>query len=101
MKIHKKNKRPCERLRQGLRGVLPAAPCAPAPTGLYCLPGEHGMAERIGDYLVRTGAMQKSQVDSVIAAQKAGDSRTFGEIAVALGFASRTAVDAYASSQRS
>ena len=58
------------------------------------------MAERIGDYLVRTGAMQQSQVDSVIAAQKAGDSRTFGEIAVALGFASRAAVDAYASSHR-
>jgi hypothetical protein len=56
------------------------------------------MAERIGDYLVRTGAMQQSQVDSVIAAQKAGDSRSFGEIAVALGFAARAAVDAYAAS---
>ena len=57
------------------------------------------MAERIGDYLVRTGAMQQSQVESVIAAQKAGDSRTFGELAVALGFASRAAVDAYAASR--
>ncbi len=94
MKIHKGNNRPRERLR------VAAAPCARTPTGLYCLPGEHGMAERIGDYLVRTGAMQQSQVDSVIAAQKAGDSRTFGEIAVALGFASRAAVDAYASSHR-
>jgi hypothetical protein len=61
--------------------------------------GDQGMAERIGDYLVRTGAMQQSQVDSVIAAQKAGDSRTFGEIAVALGFASRAAVDAFAASR--
>jgi hypothetical protein len=59
------------------------------------------MAERIGDFLVRTGVMQKSQVDSVIAAQKAGDSRAFGEIAVALGFATRAAVDAYAASHSS
>jgi len=57
------------------------------------------MAERIGDYLVRTGAMQKSQVESVIAAQKAGDSRTFGELAVALGLVSRAAVDTYAASR--
>jgi len=60
--------------------------------------GDHGMAERIGDYLVKTGAMQPSQVDSVLAAQKAGDSRTFGEIAVALGFATRAAVDAFVAS---
>ena len=52
------------------------------------------MAERIGDYLVGTGAMQQSQVDDVVAAQKAGDTRTFGEIAVSLGFVSRAAVDA-------
>ena len=45
--------------------------------------------------------MQKSQVDTVVAAQKAGDARTFGEIAVALGFVSRTAVDAYVSSRPS
>jgi hypothetical protein len=64
-------------------------------------PGVGSVAERIGDFLVRTGAMQKSQVDSVIAAQKAGDSRTFGEIAVALGFAARAAVDAYAASHPS
>ncbi len=57
------------------------------------------MAERIGDYLVRTGAMTQAQVESVIAAQKGGDSRTFGEIAVAMGLASRSAVDAYAQSK--
>ena len=58
------------------------------------------MAERIGDFLVRTGAMQPGQVEAVIAAQKAGDSRTFGEIAVAMGLATRAAVDAYASAKR-
>jgi hypothetical protein len=56
------------------------------------------MAERIGDFLVRTGALQQSQVDAVIAAQKAGDKRTFGEIAVGLGLVPQTAIDAFAAS---
>jgi len=50
------------------------------------------MAERIGDFLVRTKAMQQSQVDAVIRAQKDGDKRTFGEIAVALGFVTQAAL---------
>jgi hypothetical protein len=53
------------------------------------------MAERIGDFLVRTGALQPPQVEAVMAAQKAGDKRTFGDIAIALGFCSKAAVDAY------
>jgi hypothetical protein len=56
------------------------------------------MAERIGDFLVRTAGMQKGQVDAVIAAQKAGDARTFGDIAVSLGYVTKAAVDAYAAS---
>jgi hypothetical protein len=59
------------------------------------------MAERIGDFLVRTGAMQQAQVEMVIAAQKAGDSRTFGEIAIARGFATRAAVGGFAASRPS
>jgi hypothetical protein len=59
------------------------------------------MAERIGDFLVRTGAMQQSQVEAVIAAQKAGDSRTFGEIAVALGFTTKAAVEGFSASRPS
>ncbi|MGA2641216.1 MAG: hypothetical protein ABSG21_09975 [Spirochaetia bacterium] len=59
------------------------------------------MAERIGDFLVRTGAMKQSQVEAVIAAQKAGDSRTFGDIAVALGFTTRAVVDGFAASHPS
>ena len=102
MKIHKKNNPSPGRLRPAaLFGSGRERRDRPLPLGadrsiLLC--GEHGMAERIGDYLVKTGAMQQLQVDSVLAAQKAGDSRTFGEIAVALGFASRAAVDAYAAS---
>ena len=57
------------------------------------------MAERIGDFLVRTGAMQQPQVEAVIAAQKAGDARTFGEIAIALGYAKPDAVAAYEASK--
>ena len=45
--------------------------------------------------------MQKSQVDTALAAQKAGDARTFGEIAVSLGLVSRPAVDAYVSARPS
>lgn len=56
------------------------------------------MPERIGDFLVRTAGMQQSQVDAVIAAQKAGDKRTFGEVAVSLGFVTKAAVDAYTAS---
>lgn len=59
------------------------------------------MAERIGDYLVRTGVMQQAQVDAVITAQKSGDARTFGEIAISLGYATREAVDAFGASKTS
>jgi hypothetical protein len=59
------------------------------------------MAERIGDYLVRTGALQQSQVDTVIAAQKSGDKRTFGEIAVGLGLVKQAALDAFAAANPS
>jgi hypothetical protein len=42
------------------------------------------MAERIGDYLVRTGKMSQAQVEEVLRTQKAGDKRSFGEIAAGL-----------------
>ncbi len=47
------------------------------------------MAERIGDFLVRTGRLGPGDVDKVIAAQSAsGGTRLFGELAVELGFIS-------------
>jgi hypothetical protein len=58
------------------------------------------MAERIGDYMLRTGALKQAQVDAVINAQKTGDKRTFGEIAVSLGFVSAAAVEAFLASQK-
>ena len=57
------------------------------------------MAERIGDYLVRTGKLSQAQVEQVIRAQKAGDGRTFGEIAVGLGLVDKAAVDSFLASQ--
>jgi hypothetical protein len=57
------------------------------------------MAERIGDFLVRTKALQPSQADEVVRAQKGGDKRTFGEIAVSLGFVAQGAVDAFLAAQ--
>ncbi len=44
------------------------------------------MAERIGDYLVRTGAMSQEQAEDVIRRQRGGDKRPFGEIAMELKY---------------
>lgn len=53
------------------------------------------MAERVGDGLVRVGAMKAEQVQAVLAAQKAGDTRPFGEVALALGLVSPDALKKY------
>lgn len=53
------------------------------------------MAERMGDGLVRMGAMKAEQLEKVLAAQKAGDTRRFGEIAMALGFVTDAAIKAW------
>ena len=47
------------------------------------------MAERIGDFLIRIGAMTREQVDEVLRAQGEDDEdhlRMFGEIAVEKGY---------------
>ncbi len=53
------------------------------------------MPERIGDYMVRTGRMNPSQVDAVVRAKANGDTRHFGEVAVSLGFITTADVDAF------
>lgn len=40
------------------------------------------ISEKIGETLVRIGAMKPYQMDDVLRAQKAGDNRLFGEIAI-------------------
>ena len=44
------------------------------------------MAERIGDGLVRIGAMTEEQRDKVLQMQNDGDERMFGEVAIDLEF---------------
>ncbi len=58
------------------------------------------MAERIGDYMIRTGAMNQSQVDKVVQAKAAGDTRHFGEVAVALGFITAAQVQGFLAAQK-
>jgi hypothetical protein len=41
---------------------------------------------RIGHFLVMLGVMTAPQVEAVLAVQRTGDSRLFGEIAAAMGF---------------
>jgi len=61
-------------------------------------PGGCGMTERIGDFLVRIGAMTPTQVEEVISAQNRDSEdelRLFGEIAIAMGFIDESALRRY------
>lgn len=53
------------------------------------------MEERIGEALVRIGAMAPEQVDQVLKLQKDGDKRLFGEIAIEQSFINDKAIRAY------
>ncbi len=53
------------------------------------------MAERIGEGLVRIGAMTEEQREKVLKLQEEGDARLFGEIAVDLGFINDEAIMNY------
>ena len=44
------------------------------------------MSERIGEPLVRIGAMKPYQADDILRAQRSGDSRLFGEIAIEFSY---------------
>ncbi|MGA2641817.1 MAG: hypothetical protein ABSG21_13055 [Spirochaetia bacterium] len=53
------------------------------------------MPNRIGDFLVKIGAMTSEQVDHVLRLQERGDSRIFGEIALELGYLNDDAIKRY------
>jgi len=53
------------------------------------------MADRIGDNLVKIGAMTQEQVEDVLKRQKDGDSRLFGEIAIELEYIDDNVIAAY------
>ena len=58
------------------------------------------MSERMGDYMIRTGAMNQTQVDEVVCAKASGDKRHFGEIAISLGFITVANVEAFLAAQK-
>jgi len=54
--------------------------------------------ERIGAFLLRIGVMTPERIAEVLRAQEAGDKRSFGEIAIAKGYADVYSLKAYADS---
>jgi len=81
------------------------------PAGLVQLPfgrrerwydmSDHNSAkEKIGDFLVKIGAMKSWQVEDILIVQQSGDARIFGEIAIALGYIDDRALRQYVESQR-
>jgi hypothetical protein len=53
------------------------------------------MPNRIGEFLVKIGAMTPKQVDNVLRLQADGDSRIFGEIALELRYLNDDAIKRY------
>lgn len=51
--------------------------------------------DRIGDFLVKIGAMKAFQVQDVLTLQRGGDRRMFGEIAIELRYINDDAVRRY------
>ena len=47
---------------------------------------EENNCKRVGEFLVKIGAMKPWQVENILAAQGAGDGRVFGELAIAFGY---------------
>jgi len=57
------------------------------------------MEERIGEGLIRIGAITEEQVKDVLARQKDNESRLFGEIAIELGYVDDEAIMRYLDSK--
>ena len=53
------------------------------------------MRNRIGEFLVKVGAMTTEQVDHVLRLQREGDSRLFGDIALSLHYLNDDAIKRY------
>lgn len=54
---------------------------------------------RIGGFLASIGAMKDWQIEDVLLAQRKGDSRMFGEIAISLGYVNDAALKRYVDSR--
>jgi hypothetical protein len=58
------------------------------------------MLEKIGEFLQRIGVMTEQQVQEVLDAQKAGDNRMFGEIAIEFGYINDEVLKKYIEAKR-
>ena len=55
--------------------------------------------EKIGEFLVKIGAMKQWQVEDILKVQKSGDLRMFGEVAISLGYIDDAALMKYVESK--
>jgi hypothetical protein len=53
------------------------------------------MGNRIGEFLIRIGAMTKDQVEDILLKQRRGDTRVFGEIAIEMQYLNDDAIRRY------
>ncbi len=58
------------------------------------------MSEKIGEFLVRIGVMIEEQIKEVLQAQKTGDQRLFGEIAIDFGYINDEVLKKYVEAKR-
>lgn len=56
--------------------------------------------QRIGDFLVRIGAMTQDQVSEVLGRQAGEPDRLFGQIALEMGLISDSAIDSFLADRR-
>jgi hypothetical protein len=56
--------------------------------------------EKIGEFLVKIGAMKQWQVEDILVVQQSGDTRMFGELAIAFGYIDDKALMTYVESKQ-
>jgi len=59
---------------------------------------QHNGTERIGEFLVKIGAMKQWQIEDILVVQQSGDARMFGELAIAFGYIDDKALMRYVES---
>jgi hypothetical protein len=57
------------------------------------------VTEKIGEFLVKIGAMKQWQVEDIVTVQRSGDVRMFGELAIAFGYIDDKALMRYVESR--
>ena len=61
---------------------------------------QHNGTEKIGEFLVKIGAMKQWQVEDILVVQQSGDTRMFGELAIAFGYIDDKALAKYVESHQ-